>query len=417
MITDENATRSSLADFYLSDSPDPLEPSKDWRDWRRMTAWASSLYEQSLLDGPRPITRLETGEVINMTSYNYLGMAHDHRVLEGAEAALRRYGAGACGSPLLSGMTDLHRELERRMAAFLGRADCLLFTSGYGGALGTVSGLLRKGDVALLDERSHTSLVDGVKLSGAKLVFFAHNDPDDLDCLLTRHEGARRIVAVEGIYSLDGDLGDLPGICAVADRHDVGVVVDEAHSILTLGRTGRGAFEHFGCDQGHTLQYGTFSKAFAGVGGFVAGGRDLLDYLRCFAASYGFSCALPPSVVGGLIAVLDIMLEDRSRIQRLARNADFFRAGLHELGVDTGDSSSHVVPIIVGDDRRRLYELGTRLRDRGLFLAPVDYPAVPEDSLRFRASVTASHTEDDLRRALTIIRDVAVPGSAERSQR
>lgn len=404
-------TDFSLADFYFSDTENPLVVDEQWTNWRQSTQWATSLYEQSLLEGPRPTTRLDTreGEVINMTSYNYLGMVTDPRVIDAAKSAIDRYGTGACGSPLLSGMTDLHRRLERRLANFLDREDCMLFSSGFGGSLGMLAGLLRKDDVAFLDEKCHTSLMDGVRLSGARMELFHHNDPRHLDTLLHKHDGKRRLIALEGIYSMDGDFGDLPGIAEVARRHGVGIVIDEAHSILTAGDHGRGVVEHFSCEKDVILQYGTFSKAFAGVGGFVAGPKGLLSYLRYFASSYGFSCALPPSVVGGLLAVLDIVETDTGPRNKLNENADYFRAGVTGMGIDIGHSCSQVVPIIIGSGRKMFYELGLALRDEGVFMAPVDYPSVPEDGLRFRASVTAAHSRDDLDRVLNILRRVVVP--------
>ena len=406
------ATEYSLADFYLPDTDNPLEVSDDWKDWRNETRWATSLYEQALLKGPRPVTRLDTwdkGDVVNMSSYNYLGMVNDERVIDAAKAALNKYGAGACGSSILSGMTDLHRELEHRMAAFLGREDCMLFSSGFGGALGILAGLLRKDDVALLDEKSHISLMDGVRLSGARLELFSHNDAASLRTLLEKHAGKRRVVVAEGVYSMDGDLGNLPELCAVAREHGVGVVVDEAHSILTFGEKGRGAVEQLNCEQDVILQYGTFSKAFAAVGGFVSGPKDLLGYLRFFANSYSFSCALPPSVVASILAVLDIFERDKSCRDKLRENTEYFRCELNAMGVNTGESVSQVVPVIVGSDRKFLYEAGIAMREKGLFLVPVDYPSVPEDGLRFRASVTAAHSRADLHKAIQIIKEVIVP--------
>lgn len=412
MSVENNGTEYSLADFYFPDSEDPMVVSDDWKGWRNETQWATSLYEQALLDGPRPHTRLDTqknGEVINMASYNYLGMVNNERVVAAAKSAMDKYGTGACGSPILSGMTDLHRKLEQRMATFLGREDCMLFSSGFGGALGILAGLLRKGDVAILDEKSHISLMDGVRLSGARLELFSHNDGNSLQGLLEKHDGYRRIIVVEGLYSMDGDLGNLPEICEVAREHGVGVLVDEAHSILAFGENGRGAVEHYHCEQDVILQYGTFSKAFAAIGGFVSGPRDLLGYLRFFASSYGFSCALPPSVVASILAVLDIFESDKSQRDKLVANAEFFRNELQSMGVDTGNSVSQVVPVIIGGDRKFLYESGIAMREKGLFMAPVDYPSVPEDSLRFRASVTAAHSREDLSRALEIIKSVIVP--------
>ena len=412
MSVENHGTEYSLADFYFPDSEDPLTVSDDWIGWRNETQWATSLYEQALLDGPRPHTRLDTrknGDVINMASYNYLGMANDERVVAAAKSALDKYGTGACGSPILSGMTDLHRQLEQRMATFLGREDCMLFSSGFGGALGILAGLLRKGDVAILDEKSHISLMDGARLSGARLELFSHNDSNSLREQLEKYDGRRRIVVVEGLYSMDGDMGNLPDICQVAREYGVGVLVDEAHSILACGENGRGAVEHYHCERDVILQYGTFSKAFAAIGGFVSGPRDLLGYLRYFASSYGFSCALPPAVVASILAVLDIYESDKSQRDKLVGNAEFFRNELKSMGVDTGNSVSQVVPVIIGGDRKFLYESGIAMREKGLFMAPVDYPSVPEDSLRFRASVTAAHSREDLASALEIINAVIVP--------
>jgi len=305
-------------------------------------------------------------------------------------------------------MTDLHRQLERELSGVLGRGSTMLFNSGFGGALGSLSGLLRKGDVAVLDSRSHLSLLDGARLSQAQLRLFEHNDPDSLDQVLKRGAGQRQLVVVEGIYSMDGDMANLPDLLEVAERHGVGMLVDEAHSILVCGTNGRGAVEHFGVEQRVALQYGTFSKAFAGIGGFVSGSKETLDYLRLYASPYGFSCALPPSVVAALLAGLRVATRDDALRQRLRANADYFRAGLRAIGVNTGESTSQVIPIVIGANRPLLYELGHEMLARGLFLAPVDYPSVPEDQVRFRASVTAAHTRADLDEALSIIEDTVV---------
>jgi glycine C-acetyltransferase len=252
------------------------------------------------------------------------------------------------------------------------------------------------------------SLLDGAKLSQAQLRLFEHNDPDSLDQVLARGAGRRQIVVVEGIYSMDGDLANLPALLDVAERHGVGVLIDEAHSILTCGARGRGVVEQFGVESRVALQYGTFSKAFAGIGGFVSGPKETLDYLRLYASPYGFSCALPPSVVAALLAGLRVATRDDTLRRRLWENAAYFRAGLHSLGIDTGDSTTQVIPIVIGANRALLYELGHQMLARGLFLAPVDYPSVPEDRVRFRASVTAAHTRVDLDEALTIIEDTVV---------
>jgi glycine C-acetyltransferase len=404
----------SLADFYFGDvdNTDPTVPPADFTSWRRATGWATRLYEPALLAAPTPRSTVASASgprrVINLSSYNYLALGTHPDVIAAAESALREFGTGACGSPLLSGMTRLHQTFERELAAFVGRT-VLLFNSGFSGALGSLAGLLRKGDVAVVDSKAHISLMDGARLSGARLAVFEHNDVTSLDSVLTAANGRRRLVVVEGVYSMDGDMAPLPAILDVADAHGAPVLVDEAHSILTCGPTGRGVAEHFGVADRVRLHYGTFSKAFAGLGGFVAGPDATIDYMRCYASSYGFSCALPPATVAGLSAALDVATRDADLRTRLWDNADYFRAAVHQLGISTGASSTHVVPLIVGSDRALLYELGNAMRDRGLFLSPVDYPSVPQDQVRFRASITAGHTRADLDEALNILSDVMAP--------
>jgi glycine C-acetyltransferase len=402
-----------LGDFVAGERDDPLAPPAGFTEWRQKGAvWAASLFEPDLLASADARTTIRYGgksqPVINLCSYNYLGLANHPKVIEAASAALTKYGMGACGSPTLSGMTDLHRQLERRMADFLGREDAMLFNSGFGGALGTISGLLRKNDVALLDNRSHLSLRDGAVLSRCRLDRFEHNDPGSLDRALSRRKGKRALVIVEGIYSMDGDLANLDQLLHVAELHNASVFIDEAHSMLGCGKNGRGAGELLGVEDRIQLVYGTFSKAFGALGGFVAGNSETLDYLRFYAHSYVYSCALPPVVIGAILKALEIATREPQLRTRLWDNANYFRTQANALGIDTGESTTYIMPLVVGD-RQRLYSLGHELRRRGLFVAPVDYPAVPEDRICFRACVTANHTRADLDEALNILSDVFVP--------
>jgi glycine C-acetyltransferase len=315
---------------------------------------------------------------------------------------------GACGSPTLSGMTDLHRLLEKRMAEFLGYEDAMLFNSGFGGALGSISGLMRKSDVAVMDNRSHLSLRDGAVLARTRVDRFEHNDPASLDAALTRHKTKRRLVIVEGIYSMDGDFGHLDALIDVAHSHGASVFVDEAHSMLACGPTGRGAVEHFGVNKEVRMLYGTFSKAFGALGGFVAGSKEMLDYLRLYAHPYVYSCALPPVVVAAILKALELGAGQPELRKRLWENADYFHKQLDGLGIDTGNSNTYIMPIVIGD-RERMHRLCHELRYRGLWVAPVDYPAVPEDKICFRACVTANHTRADLDEALNILSDTLLP--------
>ncbi len=402
----------SLADFLFPDSDDPLVAPSEFTGWMDGSEHVVSLYEPRMRGAVRPRMTVDRAgkrtEVINLSSYNYLGLATHPEVIAAATEALQEYGTGACGSPLLSGLSDLHRALERRIADFTGREDAMLFNSGFAGGLGTLASLLRKGDVAVLDSKCHLCLIDGAKLSRARVVFFDHNDPASLDEQLTAHAGRRRLVVVEGVYSMDGDVADMPALVPVAESHGVGMMIDEAHSIMVYGAGGRGVIEHFDVMDKVALQFATFSKSLAAVGGFTAGRRDLLKYMRFYANPYGFSCALPPSVVAGLIKALEVATRDDSLRTRLWDNTHYFREQLQTLGVNTGESTSQVVPIIIGSDRAKLYELALEMNDKGLFLAPVDYPSVPEDGLRYRVAITAAHTRKDLDEALSIIEDTIV---------
>src|SRR3954470_9753466 len=402
----------SLSNFLAHETSDPLEPPPGFTHWMRQATFAVELYEPELLASADARTTISYDgrprSVINLCSYNYLGLANHPDVIAAAQAALKTHGLGACGSPMLSGMTDLHRELERKIAQFLGREDAMLFNSGFGGALGTISGLLRKTDVAVLDNRSHLSLRDGATLSRCRSEKFEHNDPKSLDASLSRGKGKRQLVVIEGIYSMDGDFGNLEELITVAESHGASVFIDEAHSILACGEHGRGAAEKFGVEDRVPLTYGTFSKAFGSLGGFVAGSKETLQYLRFYAHPYVYSCALPPVVIAAILKALELGTTQPELRAKLWENADYFHAQLQKLGLDTGASTTYVMPIVIRD-RELMYRLGHELRRRGLWVAPVDYPAVPQNRICFRACVTAKHTRADLDEALNILEDTLVP--------
>src|SRR2546423_1305447 len=360
-LMNEDPAKLSLSNFLAHETSDPLEPPPGFTHWMRQASFAVELYEPELLASADARTTIDYNgrprSVINLCSYNYLGLANHPEVIVAAQEALRTHGLGACGSPMLSGMTDLHRELERRVAKFLGREDAMLFNSGFGGALGTISGLLRKTDVALLDNRSHLSLRDGAVLSRCRTEKFEHNDAGSLDAALSRQKGRRQLVIVEGIYSMDGDFGNLTELLAVAESHGASVFIDEAHSMLACGEHGRGAAEKFGVEDRIPLVYGTFSKAFGALGGFVAGSKETLQYLRFYAHPYVYSCALPPVVIAAILKALELGTSQAELRAKLWENADYFHAQLDKLGFDTGASTTYVMPIVIGD-RELMYRLG-----------------------------------------------------------
>jgi glycine C-acetyltransferase len=241
---------------------------------------------------------------------------------------------------------------------------------------------------------------------------FEHNDPESLEAALKRKSGKRQLVIVEGIYSMDGDFGALKELTAVAAEHGASIFVDEAHSILGCGEHGRGAAEQFGVEEHFPLVYGTFSKAFGALGGFVAGPKETLQYLRFYAHSYVYSCALPPVVIAAILKALEIGTRQPELRTQLWENADYFHGQLRGMGIDTGSSTTYIMPLVIGD-RERMYRLGHELRRKGLWVAPVDYPAVPNDRICFRACVTAKHTRADLDEALNILQDTLVPAALQ----
>jgi glycine C-acetyltransferase len=408
----------SLADFYISESTDPLIPPEDFTAWRREVAREIRLYEPTLYGAATPRIRMdldgEVRSVINFASYNYLGLSIHPDTIAAAQAALLEYGTGACGSPVLYGTTDLHAKFVEELSRFLGADSTILYTSGYLAALGTLPAVLRRGDVAIADSKMHMSAVDGVRLSGAKLVTFEHNEPESLAQCLDQHKDKRRLVLLEGLYPVDGDLPRLPELLEVAESYGVQILLDEAHSILTCGRRGAGVAEQFDVSSQIGMRYTSFSTSFAALGGSLSGSREIIDYVRMYGNGYGFSVALPALVIASLRAALRVAETGANLRERLWSNGKYLRTRLNEIGVDTGRSSSFIVPIMIGSDRRVLYDLCYQMRSRGLFLPPVDYPVVPQDQVRFRASVTAMHTREDIDEAINIIEDTVVRAIGKR---
>lgn len=404
----------SLADFGFNDNPDVLSPPADFAEWSsdQRVALGMSLYEQQLKQAPGGRTVLrsnvdgEEREVINLTSYNYLGLATHPEVIEAAHQALDAYGLSASGAAMLSGTFDLHVELAERLAAFKQKEACMLFSSGLGGNIGAIQGLMRKGDVVIIDSKCHRSIVDGVNLSGAKLASFQHNDAEHLDAMLDKYDGKRRLVVIEGVYSMDGDMARLPEIVEVCQAHDVPIYLDEAHSTLMFGDNGRGIAEHFGLEDAIGISFGTLSKSFGGVGGFVCSAKPLVKYMKYYASPFQFSCALPPPVVAGMIKSLEVATRDSSLRDQLWANVDHFRSNLEALNLDLGDTESQIIPIIIGSSGPQLYGMAIELQQRGLFLQPVDFPAVEAHARRFRISVSSTLTAADIDEATNIIEDV-----------
>lgn len=366
----------------------------------------------------------ERREMIMMASNNYLGMTTHPRVVDAARSALTEYGVGSGAVPLLSGTLDLHKKLERRVADFKQGEDCVLFPSGFAANVGIISAMARDSDVVFLDHLVHASIIEGARASGATIRIWRHNDVGDLEKKIRaqakKTPDAGRLIVVDGVYSMDGDVAPLPEIVEVARRNDALVMVDEAHSTGVLGETGRGIAEHFGLQGEIDLLMGTFSKALGAIGGFCVAKKRIIDYIRHYARSYIFSTSLPPATVAGLIETIDVIEDEPKLVQRAARNADRLRQRLNAAGLDTGGSNSPIVPIVVGD-QAKLWRMGREIHDNGVYLNSVFFPAVPRHLCRLRITVMATHSEADVDRAADVViaaaRRYGVLPPAERSRR
>src|SRR5262245_26049444 len=366
----------------------------------RLRAANAYCYYRAIESAQDPTVLVAGRTLIMLGSNNYLGLTSHPKVKEAGIDALRRFGTGCAGSRLLNGTLRLHEMLEGKLARFIGKPSVVTFSTGFQVNLGTMSSLLDRGDIVYLDKQDHACIIDGARLSFAKIRKFAHNDPDDLRRLMAADPGDRgRLVAVDGVFSMEGDIAPLPEIVDVARRFDAGVLVDDAHGVGVLGRGGRGTAEHFDLEDDVDLIVGTFSKSLASTGGFVAGDSDVIDHIRHTARSLIFSAALPPASAAAAAAAVDILQAEPERREQLRRNAQFLREGLSSLGFCTGDSQTPVIPIIVGDDERA-FAMTRRLEEEGVFVNPVVSPATPQGRALLRTSCMATHTEQHLSRAL-----------------
>jgi 8-amino-7-oxononanoate synthase len=344
--------------------------------------------------GTEVVVRGETK--IMMGSNNYLGLTHHPKVLAAAEAALRRYGSGCTGSRFLNGTLDLHERLEDRLARFLGKEAALVFSTGYQTNLGAVATLVGKGDHLFLDKLNHASVVDGARLAYGHVHRYPHGDLATLEQQLGDTPGdAGRLIVTDGVFSMEGDIADLPGIVALAEAYGADVMVDDAHALGVLGEWGGGTAQHFGLEDKVTLVVATFSKSLAAIGGMIAGPEPVIHYLKHHARSLIFSASMPPAAVATALAALDVIEEEPERRRALWQNTRRMQEGLKSLGYDIGKSETPVIPILVGSLPEMLF-LWKTLFDAGIFTNPVIPPAVPEHSCRLRISMMATHTDEQI---------------------
>jgi 8-amino-7-oxononanoate synthase len=344
-------------------------------------------------------------KILMIGSNNYLGLTTDPRVREAAIEAVKRYGTSCTGSRFLNGTLALHQEAEARLADFVGKEAALVFSTGYQVNLGTISAIIDRGDVVVLDKDDHASIVDGALLALGEVRRFTHNDMDHLDRVLGKiDDDTAVLVVVDGVYSMGGDLAPLPEIIPIVKKHGARLMVDDAHSIGVMGG-GRGTPAHFGVTEDVDLIMGTFSKSFASLGGFIAGEADVMDYIQHHARSFMFSASMPASNVAAVLAALEIMENEPERIDRLWEVTERMRSGLDEMGFQMGPSTTPIIPIIIGE-RDKTLMAWKMCFDAGLYTNAVIAPAVPPDQCLLRTSYMSTHTDEQIDRALNILGEV-----------
>ena len=357
-------------------------------------------------DEQAPVCHYDGREVINLASNNYLGLCNHPKLREAAIAATEKYGVGSGAVRTIAGTMRIHMELEEKIAAFKGVEACVVFQSGFAANAGTVSSILGKEDFILSDELNHASIIDGARLSRAKIKVFRHKDVAHAEELLKeiQNEPGRKLVITDGVFSMDGDIGPVKQLCDLCDKYGAIMMVDDAHASGVLGRNGRGSVDHFGCTQRVDVQVGTLSKAIGALGGYVCGSRDLIDYLYHRARPFLFSTSHPPSVAATCIAAFDLLESEPERIERLWNNTRYFQEQLKTAGFDIGGkttpaSETPITPILIGDGRKTM-EFSRALFEQGLMATGIAFPTVPEGKARIRCIMTSEHTRGQIDRAL-----------------
>ena len=340
-------------------------------------------------------------EVLNFCSNNYLGFANHPRLVEAAKNAIDTYGVGPAAVRTIAGTMDLHNQLEERIARFKGAEAAITFQSGFSANLGTIQALVGKNDVIFSDELNHASIIDGCRLSGARIVRYNHCDPNHLELVIKENEDTfeRALIITDGVFSMDGDIAPLDRLNEIADGYDILLAVDDAHGEGVLGKSGRGIVDHFGLHGKVDLEIGTFSKAFGVIGGVVAGNATIVDWLKQRGRPFLFSSAMTVPDVAACIAAIDILEESDEYVQRLWKNANYFKSEMKKNGFDIGNSKTPITPIMLGE-APLAQEMSRELFDNGIFATPIGYPTVPKGKARIRVMISAAHSKNDLDQGL-----------------
>jgi glycine C-acetyltransferase len=352
-------------------------------------------------------SRFDGKQVINLASNNYLGLTTHPKLREAALAAVRKYGVGSGAVRTISGTMSIHMQLEERIAAFKNVEACVVFQSGFAANAGTVAAILTPEDHIVSDELNHASIIDGCRLSKAKIHVFPHKDAAAAEKILAELAGApgRKLLVSDGVFSMDGDIGPLPGLVEAARKHGAIMMVDDAHASGVLGRNGRGTIDHFGVHGGVHVQVGTLSKAIGVLGGYVCGSRDLIEFLYHRARPFLFSTSHPPAVAAACLAAFDVLEQEPELIEKLWDNTRYFKHGLSAAGFNTGISETPITPVIVGE-AALAYELSRELFAEGVLATGIGFPTVAKGKARVRTIVAATHTRAELDRALEAFRKV-----------
>jgi 8-amino-7-oxononanoate synthase len=374
---------------------------------REFNAWIASLkaankffYLRQFDPAASPVVTMDGGDFIMLGSNNYLGLATHPKVVEATVNALREYGTGACSSRVLTGTTRLHNRLEERLAEFKGMEAAVVFSTGFMTMMGTISTMTEEGDVVLSDEFNHASIVEGCRLTGAEVKVYRHNDMESLEQELSKCGSAGdRLIVTDGVFSMKGTVGDLPGIKKLAEQFDAAIMVDDAHGTGAIGSTGRGTLEYFGMEGQADLVCGTFSKSLGTIGGFTASSREIVDYLKLRSRPFIFSASPPPSSMATVLACLDVIEEQPELMDTLREKTDFLRNGLSEAGFRLEPTVTPIIPVLVGDEEKTFLMAGA-LQEEGVIVNPVVSPAVPKEGSLIRISVMATLGADELAKAL-----------------
>ncbi len=354
--------------------------------------------------GPRVI--INGKEVILLCSNNYLGLANHPTVKKAANKAIKEYGCGSGASRLISGTMTLHNELEKKIAQFKCTDSALVFNSGYHANVGVISALMNKKDIIFSDELNHASIIDGCRLSGAKMAIYPHKDINALEMLLKKHTSFRKkLIVTDSLFSMDGDIAPLPDIIFLSKKYSAITMVDDAHATGVFGKKGQGIAKHFNLTKEIDIQMGTLGKAVGSFGAYIAGNRDLIDYLVNRSRAFIFTTSLPPGILAASIAAINIIQSKPDFRAKLWRNIDYFKRGLNKRGFLDSKSESQIIPILIGDSKNTIMA-GKYLFNKGVFVVGIRPPAVPRKKERLRLTIMASHTKKDLNYALDILQEM-----------